>query len=279
VVKQRFPGQVGTVTGVYTAALIGGAAVAAGTSVPLANALGLRLGLGAWALVAAAVAGIWIASARSRATAPASAAAALPETALGAVWRHRTAWAIAIFFGTQSMIYFAMTAWLPTLLIDVVDLDRRTAGVGLSVFQLVGIAGTLVAPPLATRMRRQRALTVGLAALAALSLVGLLELPSAWPFWAAIGGLAVGAALGTATTLIVLRTRHAGTTRRLSAMAQTGAYAIAACGPVAVGALHDATGSWTAPLILLLAVAGVMAAAGTVCGRRVLIDDEAAPAT
>ena len=279
VVKQRFPGQVGTVTGVYTAALIGGAAVAAGTSVPLANALGLRLGLGAWALVAAAVAGIWIAAMRSRATAPAEVAAALPEAPLGAVWRHRTAWAIAIFFGTQSMIYFAMTAWLPTLLIDVVDLDRRTAGVGLSVFQLVGIAGTLLAPPLAARMRRQRALAVGLAVLAALSLVGLLELPSVWPLWAAIGGVAVGASLGTATTLIVLRTRHASTTRRLSAMAQTGAYAIAACGPVAVGALHDATGGWTAPLIMLLAVAAVMAAAGTVCGRRVLIDGEAGAAT
>jgi MFS transporter, CP family, cyanate transporter len=272
VVKQRFPERVGAVTGIYTAALIGGAAVAARTSVPLASALGLRLGLGAWALVAAAVAGIWIAAARSRATTPASAAAP-PDTATGPVWRHRTAWAIAIFFGTQSMIYFAMTAWLPTLLIDVVGLDRRTAGVGLSVFQLVGIAGTLVAPPLATRMRRQRALTVGLAGLAALSLVGLLALPSAWPLWAGAGGLAVGAALGTATTLIVLRTRHATTTRRLSAMAQTGAYAIAACGPVAVGALHDATGGWTAPLIMLLAVAGAMAAAGTVCGRRVLIDE------
>lgn len=177
------------------------------------------------------------------------------------------------------MIYFAMTAWLPTLLIDVVSLDRRTAGVGLSVFQLLGIAGTLMAPPLATRMHRQRALAVGLAVLAAVSLVGLLALPSVWPLWAAIGGLAVGAALGTATTLIVLRTRHATTTRRLSAMAQTGAYAIAACGPVAVGALHDATGTWTAPLIMLLAVAGTMAAAGAVCGRRVLIDDGAASAT
>lgn len=82
VVKQRFAGQVGTVTGVYTAALIGGAAVAAGTSAPLANALGLRLGLAAWALVAAAVAGIWIAAARSRATGPASAAPALQGTEL-----------------------------------------------------------------------------------------------------------------------------------------------------------------------------------------------------
>jgi MFS transporter, CP family, cyanate transporter len=276
VVKQRFPGRVGTVTGIYTAALIGGAAVTAAASVPLAGVVGWRLGLGVWALLAAAAACVWIAAGRSRDTA-AAAADFVPDAARGPVWRHRTAWAIAIFFGTQSMIYFAMTAWLPSLLIDTAGLGRRAAGVGLSVFQLAGIAGTLVAPPLAARMRRQRALTVGLAVLAALSLAGLLEAPSAWPLWAPAGGLAVGAALATATTLIVLRTRHATTTRRLSAMAQTVAYAIAAAGPVVVGGLYGATGSWTAPLILLIAVAGVMAAAGTASGRQVLIDDEPVP--
>jgi CP family cyanate transporter-like MFS transporter len=278
VVKQRFPGRVGTVTGIYTAALIGGAAVTAAASVPLAGVVGWRLGLGVWALLAAAAACVWMAAGRSRGTAAATAAELVPDAARGAVWRHRTAWAIAVFFGTQSMIYFAMTAWLPSLLIDTAGLDRRAAGVGLSVFQLAGIAGTLVAPPLATRMRRQRALTVGLAVLAALSLAGLLEAPPAWPLWAAAGGLAVGAALATATTLIVLRTRHAAATRRLSAMAQTVAYAIAAAGPVVVGGLYGATGSWTAPLIVLIAVAGVMAAAGAVSGRQVLIDDEPAPA-
>jgi MFS transporter, CP family, cyanate transporter len=278
VVKQRFPGRVGTVTGIYTAALIGGAAVTAAASVPLAGVVGWRLGLGVWALLAAVAACVWIAAGRSHDSAPATAADFVPDAARGPVWRHRTAWAIAVFFGTQSMIYFAMTAWLPSLLIDTAGLVRRAAGVGLSVFQLAGIAGTLVAPPLATRMRRQRALTVGLAVLAALSLAGLLEAPSAWSLWAAAGGLAVGAALATATTLIVLRTRHAATTRRLSAMAQTVAYAIAASGPVVVGGLYGATGSWAAPLILLIAVAGVMAAAGTVSGRQVLIDDEPVPA-
>jgi CP family cyanate transporter-like MFS transporter len=278
VVKQRFPGRVGTVTGIYTAALIGGAAITAAASVPLAGVVGWRLGLGVWALLAAAAACIWIAAGRSHDTAPATAADSVPDAARGPVWRHRTAWAIAVFFGTQSMIYFAMTAWLPSLLIDTAGLGRRAAGVGLSVFQLAGIAGTLLAPPLATRMRGQRALTVGLAVLAALSLAGLLEAPWTWPLWAAAGGLAVGAALATATTLIVLRTRRAAATRRLSAMAQTVAYAIAASGPVVVGALYGATGGWSAPLILLIAVAGVMAAAGAVSGRQVLIDDEPVPA-
>jgi CP family cyanate transporter-like MFS transporter len=275
VVKQRFPGRVGTVTGIYTAALIGGAAITAAASVPLAGVVGWRLGLAVWALLAAAAACVWIAAGRSHDTA---AADSVPGAAPGPVWRHRTAWAIAVFFGTQSMIYFAMTAWLPSLLIDTAGLGRRAAGVGLSVFQLAGIAGTLLAPPLATRMRGQRALTVGLAVLAALSLAGLLEAPWTWPLWAAAGGLAVGAALATATTLIVLRTRHAATTRRLSAMAQTVAYAIAASGPVVVGGLYGATGSWAAPLIVLIAVAGVMATAGTVSGRQILIDDEPVPA-
>jgi MFS transporter, CP family, cyanate transporter len=273
VVKQRFPGRVGTVTGIYTAALLGGAAVTAVASVPLAGVVGWRLGLGVWALLAAAAACVWAAAGRSRAAAPA-AAGFVPDAGLRPVWRHRTAWAIAVFFGTQSMIYFAMTAWLPSLLIDAVGLDGRAAGAGLSVFQVAGIAGTLLAPPLATRMRRQRALTVGLAVLSALSLAGLLQAPSVWPLWAAVGGLALGASLATATTLIVLRTRRAAATRGLSAMAQTVAYTIAASGPVVVGGLYAATGSWTAPLLLLIAVTGAMAAAGMVCGRQVLVDDE-----
>jgi CP family cyanate transporter-like MFS transporter len=278
VVKQRFPGRVGTFTGLYTAALIGGAALTAAITVPLAGVVGWRLGLGVWALLGASAACVWIAVGRSRDPASTTVAASLPDATPAPVWRHRTAWAIAVYFGTQSMIYFAMTAWLPSLLIDLMHLDRGAAGVALSVYQLAGIAGTLVAPPIATRMRRQRALTVGLAVLAAVSLLGLLESPSAWPLWAAVGGLAVGAALATATTLIVLRTRHATTTRGLSAMAQTVAYSIAACGPVAVGTLHDVTESWVAPLTFLIAVAGVMAAAGTVCGRQVLVDEEPVPA-
>ena len=275
IIKQRFADRVGTVTGVYIAALIGGAATTAAVTAPLAGAVGWRAGLGLWALLTVAAAGTWAVVVRARAAPPASTAGTLePAGWPGSVWRQPTAWAVAGFFAAQSTVYFTMTAWLPTLLVQDAGVDRRAAGAGLSTYQLVGIAGTLLVPSLAARLRRQRGLAVGVAALSALPLVGLLAAPTAWPLWTGLGGLAQGAGISLATTLIVLRTRAASATRRLSAMAQAVAYGVAAAGPVLVGAIYGSTRSWTLPLLVLLGVAALMGAAGVVAGRQVTVDPE-----
>jgi CP family cyanate transporter-like MFS transporter len=273
VVKERFADRAGTVIGIYTAALISGAAITALATAPLAGVVGWRLGLALWVLLTVVAAGTWAVVVRARAAPPAP-----PAGWAGSVWRQPTAWAVAGFFAAQSTVYFAMTAWLPTLLVQDAGVDRRAAGVGLSLFQLVGIAGTLLVPALATRLRRQRGLAVGVAAVSAIPLVGLLAAPRAWPLWTAIGGLAQGAGISLASTLIVLRTRSASTTRRLSAMAQAVAYAVASAGPVLVGAVYGRMRSWTPPLLLLLGVAALMGAAGVLAGRQVTIDPEEAPA-
>jgi cyanate permease len=54
---------------------------------------------------------------------------------------------------------------------------------------------------------------------------------------------------------------------QLSGMAQCGGYSLAAIGPVTVGFLHDATGSWRGPLILLLAGVAFMAVIGSGAAR------------
>jgi MFS transporter, CP family, cyanate transporter len=277
VVKQRFADRVEAVTGIYTAALIAGAAAAAASAAPLAGIAGWRLGLALWALLTVAAALTWTAATRARAAPAAPAATPLAGPA-GPVWRHPTAWAVALFFGGQSTIYFAITAWLPTLLIERAGLDRGAAGAGLSVYQVVGLAGTLLVPPLAARLRRQRGLAVGVAAISAVPLVGLLTAPSAWPLWTAIGGLAQGAGIALASTLVVLRSHDPATTRGLSAMAQMVAYSLAAAGPVLVGAVYAGTGSWTPPLLALLGVAAAMGLAGTAAGRQVTIDRAPVPA-
>jgi CP family cyanate transporter-like MFS transporter len=279
IIKQRFADRVGIVTGVYLAALISGAAATAAATAPLAGRLGWRLGLALWALLTVAAAGTWAAVIRERTAPPAPPAGTeTPAGRAGSVWRQPTAWAVAGFFACQSTIYFTLTTWLPSLLVQDAGVDRGAAGAGLSVYQLLGIAGTLLVPSLAARLRRQRGLAVGVAALSAVPLVGLLAAPSAWPLWTAIGGLAQGAGISLATTMIVLRTRAASTTRRLSAMAQAVAYAVASAGPVLAGAVYGRTRGWTAPLLFLLGVAALMGAAGVVAGRQVTIDPEQAPA-
>jgi CP family cyanate transporter-like MFS transporter len=50
-------------------------------------------------------------------------------------------------------------------------------------------------------------------------------------------------------------------------MAQCLGYILAAAGPFAVGALHDLTGGWTVPLVVLLVLLVPQAVVGALAGR------------
>ncbi len=277
VIKQNFAGSAGTVTGAYAAALTGGAALTAAVTAPLSSQLGWRGGLAAWSLVAVAAAVAWWAVAWWYVApgAPRVEASAPPAHAAG-VLRHPVAWAVSGFLGAQSAAYYAITAWLPTQLTDDAGLDADAAGAGMSMFQLVGIAGTLVVPVLVGRSRRQDWLGALVAGGWALMLLGLLVAPSAWLVWTAVGGLAQGAGISLAFTLIVLRAGDAHVARQLSAMAQAIGYSIGAAGPFLVGLAFQHSGGWTWPLTLLVAVSGLMLVAAAVAGRDVRIGEPAA---
>lgn len=76
--------------------------------------------------------------------------------------------------------------------------------------------------------------------------------------------------------LINLRTRtHAGAVA-LSGFVQSVGYVAVAVGPLAVGLLHDATGAWTVPLLLLLASAVPAAIGGAIVARPRFFEDEGA---
>jgi MFS transporter, CP family, cyanate transporter len=272
VVKQNFGGSAATVTGSYTAALTGGAALTAAATAPLASQLGWRLALATWSVLAVAAIAVW----RYAAPGAPRLAESPPGVRATGVLRHPVAWAICGYLGAQATTYYAITAWLPTQLTDDAGLDPQLAGVGMSIFQLVGIAGTLVVPVLAGRSRRQSWLGAAVAGTWALMLLGLLIAPSLWPLWTVIGGLAQGAGISLAFTLIVLRARDADVARQLSGMAQGVGYAIGAAGPFVVGLVFQHSGGWTLPLVLLLAVCAVILVTATIAGRDVRIGEPAA---
>jgi CP family cyanate transporter-like MFS transporter len=80
--------------------------------------------------------------------------------------------------------------------------------------------------------------------------------------WMILLGLGQGAAISLAMLFIVLRspdTRHAA---QLSSMAQCLGYLLAAVGPLALGAVHQATGGWTVPLLILVVLLAPQIATG-----------------
>jgi CP family cyanate transporter-like MFS transporter len=96
----------------------------------------------------------------------------------------------------------------------------------------------------------------------------VLAAPNAAPsLWAILLGLGFGTGFTLVLSLFVLRADDAPHAVALSGMAQSVGYTLAAIGPVAVGALHDATGSWTAPLTALVGVAAIDLVIGFGAGR------------
>jgi CP family cyanate transporter-like MFS transporter len=104
--------------------------------------------------------------------------------------------------------------------------------------------------------------------------VGTATAPVAGAYlWMVLLGLGQGAAISLAMLFIVLRAPDGRHAAQLSSMAQCFGYLLAAAGPLALGAVHQASGGWTVPLVILMAVLVPQ----TVVGLGAARDRHAAP--
>jgi MFS transporter, CP family, cyanate transporter len=274
VVKQHFPHRTGLVTGAYTVALTAGASVAAAAAVPVAHAAGSwRAGLGVWAVVAAVAVLPWLPSALRRAAGNRRSATRAAAGSPIRPARTRLGWAMALYFGAQSLSGYAVMGWLAQLFRDA-GFAPQNAGLLLAGVTAVGVPVALVMPTVAARLRTLRPLVLGLSTAMGLSYVGLALAPHDGALlWVAL--LAVGqGAFPLILAAIGLRARTADGTVALSAFAQSTGYAIAALGPLLVGLLYEATGGWMAPIGVLLAALAVQTASGLGFARPRFIEDE-----
>ncbi|MEV0967654.1 CynX/NimT family MFS transporter [Microtetraspora glauca] len=267
-IKRHFPARAGMMTTVYSTAMAVGTMLAAAATVPIQRAAGgnWHVALGVWAALAAVSAIPWLALARSE-----------PErhrvrgTGLGELARSRLAWAIAAYFGTQSLIAYVMFGWLPQLLQDN-GYTSGQAGTILAVFTGLGIPISMLVPALAARMADQRLLVIGFGAAYVIGFAGLLTGHALWA-WTIVVGIGMGS-FPLALAMLALRARTAEATAALSAFGQSAGYLIAGAGPLAVGVLYEVSGGWTMPFVLLFAVVAAQMVAGWYAGAQRVIEDE-----
>lgn len=265
VIKRVFPRHVGSLTGLTMMLLSVGGAAAAGLAVPLDHKGGWRLALVVWAvpsLIAALAWGPLALRGRKLPTeAPARASVAtLTSHSQGqtgtpaearALLRSRLAWSVMVFMGMTSLMFYTLTAWLPEIMHDH-GFAPATAGMMNSVVIIIGIPLGYLVPVVAAHLRDQRPLVLGVVALMVIGLGGLLLAPQGGWVWVAIFGVATGSAFPIALTLLNLRSPTPAVTARLSGMAQSGGYLLAASGPLTFGVLHSITGGWEVSIWLLL---------------------------
>jgi len=268
-------------------------------AVPVADTLGWRVSLGMWGVFAAIALVPWVTmlltnrttAAEEEAAEPplvrrmsaqdAVAAATGPITTLpanprifGRLWRLPLAWSLALVFAVSASMAYASFAWLPSILIDVGGVTPATAGFLLSVFAAVGLPCSMVVPVLVVRFQAARPVFFTAAAAGLIGLAGLLFAPGAGlVLWVIVFGV-TGAMFPLSLVLLSIRARTPESAVALSGFVQSIGYGIAALFPLMLGVLHESTGGWQVPLLVLAAGLVVSAPAGWMAGRRRTIEDE-----
>jgi MFS transporter, CP family, cyanate transporter len=279
--KRRWPERAGLLIGIYLTTLSIGAIFSSLLSVPLYRSSGgsVPLALGIWAAPAALAALLWLPQLRYRphATAQAQARAQARAQTQGVaparlrVYRYALTWQVTAFMGLQSLLYYSALSWLPTVFQDR-GTSAVTAGNLLALMGGGNLATSLIVPVLAHRRPSQRALVIPSLIGTAAGLAGSLWAPlGSAPFWVLILGFSQGSCLGLAIFFMLARAPDAGVAASLSAFSQSVGYLVAAAGPLAVGLLHTATGSWNLPVAVLLVLGAAELATGLLAARPLLL--------
>ncbi|MBW3521764.1 MFS transporter [Chryseobacterium sp. NKUCC03_KSP] len=273
-IKNNFPKQIGLMTGIFAVSMNLTAALASGYSVSLGEwtGYGWRGSLGIWlviALLALFVVAVELLLNRSR----------VQETVVSLVksdfnmFKSKQAWNISIFMGLQSLVYYSLISWLPAALGDY-GMQGNEPGWILFVIQISMIPITFVGPIIANKMKDQKAMIVFIFILMLTSVLMFAWLRSEWIYVTAVLlGLSNGLSFSLSILFFSLRTRSSANAIKISGMAQSVGYLIAAFGPAVFGKLHDFDPSWKWSFYFLGLSITTMFYFGMKAARRKFVED------
>ncbi|MGO1570297.1 MAG: MFS transporter [Canibacter sp.] len=182
-------------------------------------------------------------------------------------WKTAIGWQVSIFMGLQSTLFYTIITWYPALE-TTLGVSAEQAGLHQGLFQLAGVVGSLVGGAFFARSRHSQVKPMSvMAPMGLVSVLGMLLLPAWSLVWILLGGLSAGAFIVMAISLMGLRAKNHEQTARLSGMSQAVGYLLAGIVPIVFGAFYDATGRWTASLVLLAGGQVIMIVAGLLASR------------
>ncbi len=252
-IKANFPSSIATVTGLYSAMIMGGGALGARLTPWLAGSQhNWRFALAVLAIPA--VLALLTALPILRETSSSGKKSGIT----GHLLRRPRTWVLMAAFGLVNAGYSSMVAWLAPYY-QSLGLAASTTGnlvAAMAVAQALAAFGLPLVARHSTDRRPWLLLTL---AMQAIGFAGLALAPQLSPFfWSAICGAGLGGsfALAMITSLDHLpKPEEAGA---LAAMMQGGGFLIAALGPVATAFLHGLTGSfasgWIMHLVLVASI-------------------------
>ncbi len=273
-VKNNFPKQIGLMTGIFAVSMNLTAALASGFSVRIGEwtGFGWRGSLGIWLVIAALGFVVLILEMLFNRK-----NSEQPKTALGTsdfnMFKSSQAWNISIFMGLQSLFYYCMVTWLPSFLTDY-NMSGESSGWVLFVIQVTMIPVTFCCPIIASKMKDQRIMILFICTLMFGSTMMFVFLKSQWIYVnAVIIGLSNGLSFSLSILFFSTRTQSSINAVKISGMAQSVGYLIAAFGPPVFGKLHDWDISWNTSFYFLSVAVLIMLYFGLRAARNKYVED------
>lgn len=309
IIKMKFPNHLGRIISIYTSSMCIFAAVGAGISVPLAKGLGLgwKNALAVWSILAILTLLIWLPQLKQeknlKPVTPVEPvepiASAEPVTSIisgisgetvdpiasapsakvpiqkkyTSIWKSPIAWWVTLFMGTQSLLFYSLVAWLPTIVVSKGMSDSFSGNMALS-FQLIAIPATLTIPLLCDTFKNQRGLVMLTCALYLSGMLTFLFAQSQPTIFLAIllMSLGMGGSISLSIAFISLKSSNAKRAAELSGMSQSVGYLLAAIGPIFIGLIYDNLQTWTLPIVIFCGIIILLAFLGYFAGNDVITE-------
>lgn len=273
IIKLYFSAKVGAVTSIYTSGMCIFAAVGAGVSVPLAKGmnLGWKNALAFWFILTAITILIWLPQVVKKSVHTSAAQKTCGSTS---IWKSNLAWWVTLYMGTQSLLFYSLVAWLPTIVTSKGMSDSFAGSMAL-LFQLMAIPATLLIPTLCDKFKDQRILVAVTCVIYALGMLCFLlgQTQPLMIFAVVCMSIGMGGSISLSIAFISLRSPSPARASELSGMSQSAGYLFAALGPIVTGLIFDIQSSWTMPLIIFILLIAFLALCGMFAGSNRTVTD------
>lgn len=186
------------------------------------------------------------------------------------VWNQSLGWLITAFFGLQSLVYYSMITWLPSVLVSHGTSSIFASNL-LTILQLIGLPCSFIVPFLSVRKHGFKALLTMLFIGYALAPLGYLISTSNAVFLTIITivtGFGSGLAFNMAVIFFTEKTTNPYQTAEISGMAQSAGYLLAAIGPVLFGFLENVVSSWSLIIIILVIMSVLLTTSGILIAKH-----------
>lgn len=275
-VMLKFPFQIGIITGIYSTTMNLVSGLGSGFAVPIAHSSehGYKFGLGIWAALALVALIVWI---RQLFLNPKTLARFVVNRegnkfTFKNVAKSKLAWAITALFGGQSIIFYSLVAWAPTMLVDK-GISLHAAGYYFMALQLIVIPTTFVFPMLIAKLEKQKIIAY---LIGAFFLFGFLLFFTTNAILLFIAMLLIGAGIGASFSscmaLFALKAETHSGSIGMSGFAQSVGYIFAAIGPILMGLLFDLFNSTNMNIIIFLVIGLISFVATIVATEKTTIE-------